>query len=404
MSDELRQLVAPIDTASFVDEHFGSKPLFVARDDATLASLFSFVHSDRWVPFARELEAASRVDGVQRQTRITPEQIVSCFGNGMTICADISSEPTLGDWLRRFAHGLRLIGTPFAKLYASPSGMGFATHFDVHHVFVCQVIGSKKWRYSQRPAIEAPDCNGKVDRRGQPVWAFPRDEETIVGDNGEPLPPPTALEEVTLTPGDCLYLPPGTWHVAEAVEKSVAVSISPPRTPVYQLIAKTLEDLLMTRVEWRRDVFTRDSKSVVPADVADVLASRLRELEAMIGALDPRALHRVWRSNAWAHHRGSAAPPTSVARTTILVHRDEDALSFLVAPQRDGDEAVFFYADGSELSLPIASKTFVERLREESRFVVSDALSWDASLNDDDALEILQELTNVGLLREDQGT
>ena len=115
-------------------------------------------------------------------------------------------------------------GLPFAKLYASPADAGFAIHFDQYHVMVAQLSGSKRWRFSPAPVVDAPIASGKLDASGAPVWCDPHDGMPIARDDGQLIDPPDLdkLEEAVLTEGDFLYLPPGSWHVARALGHSLA--------------------------------------------------------------------------------------------------------------------------------------------------------------------------------------
>lgn len=76
---------------------------------------------------------------------------------------------------------------------------GFAPHFDDVDVFVVQAEGRKRWRvYAPLPHAALPRVSSHD---------FPNTPEAI----GEPL------LDVTLQPGDLLYLPRGTIHQAEAL-------------------------------------------------------------------------------------------------------------------------------------------------------------------------------------------
>jgi hypothetical protein len=319
----------------------------------------------------------------------------------MTICANVARDPTLAPSLTRLARELALSGTPFAKIYASPNDRGFALHFDAFHVFVCQLVGKKRWRYSATPTVVAPIYSGKLDAEGEPVWSHPREGEPIADDGGRPIaaPPASELEEVVLSEGDVLYLPPGTWHEARAIGRSVALSISPPRAPIYQLIARTLEDHLTMRAAWRRDLFSRDRSAAVPAEVAEAFRDRMQELRELLDGFDERTLHRVWRINASAHAPAERIEPQAIAVDDRLEPTD-DLRRYLIAPgSPGGEDEIHFYAGGSEWSLPIAARAFVDRLKERERFTVDEALALDPSLRREEALEILQELASAGLLQ-----
>jgi len=96
-----------------------------------------------------------------------------------------------------------------ANAYATPgSAQGFAVHHDTHDVFVLQVAGRKRWRI-YAPVLELP--------LGPQRWSG--------ADPGEPV------DELTLEPGDTLYLPRGWPHEAVAQEEDslhLTIGLHPP--------------------------------------------------------------------------------------------------------------------------------------------------------------------------------
>ena len=112
-----------------------------------------------------------------------------------------------------YCRGLeRELGFPVqANAYATPaSAQGFAVHHDTHDVFVLQVAGTKRWRIYE-PVVELP----LTTQRWSPD----------LGDPGQPI------EELTLQPGDTLYLPRGWPHEAVAQEDDtlhLTIGLHPP--------------------------------------------------------------------------------------------------------------------------------------------------------------------------------
>jgi len=86
-----------------------------------------------------------------------------------------------------------------ANVYCSfKQVQAFSTHFDLHDVFVLQTEGEKLWRvYSAR-----------ADNPVQPVPPGDEAEKWLIATRGE------TLFEVTMQPGDLLYLPRGQYHDA----------------------------------------------------------------------------------------------------------------------------------------------------------------------------------------------
>jgi bifunctional lysine-specific demethylase and histidyl-hydroxylase NO66 len=100
-----------------------------------------------------------------------------------------------------YCRGLeQALGFPVqANAYATPAAaQGFAVHHDTHDVFVLQVAGTKRWRIYE------------------PVVALPLSGQRWSPGLGDPGPP---VDDLTLEPGDTLYLPRGWPHEAVAQER-----------------------------------------------------------------------------------------------------------------------------------------------------------------------------------------
>jgi lysine-specific demethylase/histidyl-hydroxylase NO66 len=140
-----------------------------------------------------------------------------------------------------------------ANAYATPGGaQGFAVHHDTHDVFVLQVAGSKRWRI-YAPVLELP-------LRGQ-RWS---------PELGDPGPP---VDDLTLRPGDTLYLPRGWAHEAAAQEHdSLHITVGM-HVPTRLDALRAALDECGDDVEFRRSIGT---DGALPAELLDRLAERLR--------------------------------------------------------------------------------------------------------------------------------
>jgi lysine-specific demethylase/histidyl-hydroxylase NO66 len=154
-----------------------------------------------------------------------------------------------------YCRGLeRELGFPVqANAYATPaSAQGFAIHHDTHDVFVLQVAGTKRWRIYE-PRFELP-LNGQ---RWSPA----------LGDPGAPV------DELTLQPGDTVYLPRGWPHEAVAQDDDslhLTIGLHPP-TRLDALRAAL--DECGADVEFRRAV---GADGALPDTLLERLAGRLR--------------------------------------------------------------------------------------------------------------------------------
>lgn len=82
-----------------------------------------------------------------------------------------------------------------------PQSRGFATHHDVHDVFVLQLFGSKRWHVHE-PVQQWP-------LRSQEWTGYRAQVEAAAASD--------AVLDAVLQPGDCLYLPRGYLHAATAL-------------------------------------------------------------------------------------------------------------------------------------------------------------------------------------------
>lgn len=402
IDDPLEVMLRPLPVADFLATHWDRAAVHVQGPAERFSAIYDVAdwHARRHVGAT---DAARVEDGRQHQARIGVGEIDAAFDVGATVCADVSSSPRLAAALRRLRQ--RLVPGPepaFAKLYASPVDAGFAMHMDAHHVFVLQLEGRKRWTYSPSPVVTAPLWGGKLEG-GRPVHTFPRDGAPIADDRGRALAAPGADDLVTieLAPGDCLYLPPGSWHTTRALEPSIAISLSPPRQAAVTFVLRALEQHLALVPELRRDlVRLHEGPGPVPAEIRRAIDGALAAVVRTATDLDRRALHRAWALQAHAADEVvDEPPPTSpIRRKDVLVHADVRGFTWVVAPV-EGGEQLCLYRDGAEWTLPVDARGFVDALARHPEFVAESALAWDRRLDWDAAREVLQQLADAGVLR-----
>ena len=140
-----------------------------------------------------------------------------------------------------------------ANAYYTPrSAQGLAVHHDTHDVICLQVSGEKRWLVYE-PAIELPLKDQRYSKE--------------LGGPGE------AVEDVTLTPGDTLYLPRGWLHEALTSDTdSLHVTIG---VNLYTWLDafKAALDECGEELEFRRSV---SDDGETEADLLQLLAARLR--------------------------------------------------------------------------------------------------------------------------------
>jgi ribosomal protein L16 Arg81 hydroxylase len=270
--DPVRLTLDPIELDEFLTNGFERRPLAIARSErgrfdeilsaddverlicstGIRAPAFRLVADGAPVPLGEYTEDIAwrpgSFDAIARVDRVAAEH-----ADGATIVLQalhLHWRPAAV-----YCRGLeQRLGFPVqANAYATPAAaQGFAVHHDTHDVFVLQVSGTKRWRI-YAPVLELP-LGGQ---RWSPAL-------------GEPGPP---VDELTLEPGDTLYLPRGWPHdaVAQADDSlHITVGLHPP-TRLDALRAAL--DECAGELEFRRAI---GPEGEIPRELIDRLADRLQ--------------------------------------------------------------------------------------------------------------------------------
>lgn len=396
----LGRLLAPVAPDRFFERMWSRRSVHLRAESDRFSELLP---AGGWLALLEHaviVDAATRdATGRQQQRRIEPAVAKDAFAQGQTICADVSRAPAVAELLGAMHGALRSYrGTPFAKLYVSPPGAGFAPHMDGDHVFVVQLSGKKRWWYSGEPALPNAPLGGKVVD-GHAVHTFPRDGVPIVDEEGEPLPAfdRTTAKSVTLEQGDVLYLPPGTWHTTDAETESIAISLSPARTPLFVLALDALRERLQDRRTLWPDVVAPERASGISRRVEQTTSGAADALRAAVATLADDDLRLHWARETFARAESPSAPVPELGPDDRLEHAD-GGFALLPAPADDGEPAVFLFRPGVELELPVQARTFIERLAATPSFTVRDAAAFDPSWSRDDVVGVLNGLVEAGVL------
>jgi hypothetical protein len=261
----------PVAVDHFLAEHWERRPLLVARGEpARFDSILGREDVHRLVCETGIRTPAFRLvkDGEQVALREYTEEIPWRPGSfsGTAVVERVAEEFERGATI--VLQGLHLhwhpaalycrelevaLGCPAqANAYYTPAAArGFDVHHDTHDVFVLQVAGSKRWRWYE-PLRELPLKNQK--------WA---DED---GESGEPV------ADVTLEPGDTLYLPRGWPHDAFTSDtESLHLTIGLHPATRMDALRAALESCA-DEVEFRRGL---GGEGVLPEELVERLAARL---------------------------------------------------------------------------------------------------------------------------------
>ena len=401
----LAVLLPGVDLDDFHARHFGQRSLHRSGPVERYAEVYDLQAFER-LEHILAIDAATRdAKGRQQQVRIEPWQAPALRTAGVTLCADVRTEPLLARFLDRLQRRMDTGPGGFAKLYVSADGAGFATHFDRDHVFVLQLVGSKRWRYGEQPVAPWTLCGGKLGPHGHPVHTHPRDGEPVIVD-GRPLPAPTpdSLQTITLQPGDVLYLPPGTWHETRAKGDSVALSVSVPRRSALEVVLDELRDRLSEDPRLWRDISVPPSQAVpgpVPAAAIEALGGVVERVRAGLQGLDSDVLVQRWCRQVYGVpplEPTSAALTRSVERSHRLALADPRGLVWMMDRDPDGAEVVVIHAMGEAFTLPGQARPFVEALARHRSFVAEQAAKWDPQLDWSGTAEVLGQLLEAGVL------
>jgi ribosomal protein L16 Arg81 hydroxylase len=216
------QLLFPFDVAEFFAHFWGRTPLYIDGASSKFDSLPNMqdlpsllggrLSGSRWTKGYVHSAQASFIDraGNIRHIPAIPSMWPDLFNAGVSLCfgaVDQYSED-LNALTRGIAATTRLPGTIVTTCYLTPPFSGSGMHFDSQNAFFMQVSGKKHWKISASPAWQDAPTNLQLSLLGAPkTKAFLESMGIVIAS-----PQETRLQEVTLSPGDTLYLPPGCWH------------------------------------------------------------------------------------------------------------------------------------------------------------------------------------------------
>lgn len=340
-------LLAPMNVEKFLEEHWEpQKPLYIPGHATKFADLMdreAFIKAITGMPNDGKLQLrvgyTNPDDTGSAYGFFGGREALEHFDRGATICA--TSLEHVEPRVRAFRDALaaqwpspdRLI----VNCYYSPEGQGFGTHYDPQSVWVMQLEGRKRWFYSTERAV-----------------AFPSEGITAMElrVNGSPqLEAAESMQEIELKPGDVLYLPPGTWHRAEAQGYSLALSVSQLTYGTRRLVGRMMRNVLLDREEFRRHfpLPVRGSTEIEPH-----LERLLSEMKKAVNDLTVNDLRDLWahmslpKSAQGARAEVAATDPVRVA-APLAAFADERRRSITV------------YRNQKKYELPWACRPLLER-------------------------------------------
>jgi 50S ribosomal protein L16 3-hydroxylase len=271
-------LLAGFPRARFLAEHYLRAPFAHQGGAESLATLAS------WEAIERILREPDPDVLVARRGQLAPASApgdvrqareLSARGQTLVIRHAETRDPALGALARAFAADF---AAPVnIHLYATPPGEhGFGWHYDAEEVFAIQCAGVKRYTLRKNtlhpwPLVETLPTDMGFEHEVTPIW------------------------ECTLAPGDWLYMPSGTWHLARAESESLSLAVGLLPPAAIHIFDALRADLLRS-IEWRQRLGLLGRAATESPEAA---RTRLAELLTVLGAdlgrrlSDPRFQDRL---------------------------------------------------------------------------------------------------------------
>ena len=222
----IETIIGPTSLASFMDVHWDDAPLVIQGRNPELyegllaiEELDQLVHSSglryptfRLVREGKEIPTSEYTVGPLEWGTGTVSGFIDLdstrdlMRRGCTLVMESCQRlhRPIAELSRLFEHTFQC-PSPVNLYVTPPRTQGFQPHFDVQNVFVLQLHGTKHWKV-YGPHIERPLPSQAVHGA---------------------VPPGPLLHDITLTPGDLLYIPRGFVHCAHTSgELSTHLSVS----------------------------------------------------------------------------------------------------------------------------------------------------------------------------------
>ncbi|CAN5354816.1 hypothetical protein BH09ACT1_BH09ACT1_07830 [soil metagenome] len=388
-----------VDAVEFADRYWATSPVLSRAADLgqDFSDLFSTEAVDELTshralrtPFVRMANEGSVLTpsrytapggfGAEIGDQLNPDKVLEEFAAGATLVLQglhRTWEP-LAEFTRQLVADL---GHPCqVNAYITPaSSRGFDPHYDVHDVFVIQIVGEKHWTIHE-PAHPDP-------LRDQP-WS---DHKDAVAEAARHTP---AIDE-TFRPGDVLYLPRGWIHSAVALGGvSIHLTIG--------VAALTRFDVVQALISRAADDAGLRSSLPMGVDLSDplVVESLVRETTTALTAnlVEPAAdfvAERIGRTQRSAFRPEPIEPIATVMAMAGMTG------STPVILRQGLDVRVSLVGDSVRLVLPGKTVT----LPAEAHDAVDDLLGGDettagslAGLDPDSSLVVARRLVREGVL------
>lgn len=213
----------------------------VLADPRLPVSSLRLVRDGQDIPVSKV--SSTRTDAIGAQTSLVDSvKLAREMSQGTTVVAGALHRlnPVIGRFARKLSEesgsaiGVNAYITP-------PSNRGLNLHYDHHDVLVIQIEGDKRWTLAGFGAELPTDAE---------AWHRIGEQRRT-----EILSAATGGERLTMTPGDCLYIPRGYLHAAQTLTaNSIHLTIAFHPYSVSQLLIELVRHAAARHAWFRRDL------------------------------------------------------------------------------------------------------------------------------------------------------
>lgn len=304
-ADVVSCLVKPLDVSTFLADYFQKISVVLPGNGETrvpfsLERLRRILRrAENAMPQGFSLEATFRSSSRERLFPINAGHVGHLLDAGATVCATNIHlmDEQVDRYVRIIKERFSFSGVLGVNCYLSPDGAGFRMHFDSKTAIILQVAGSKRWVFSDRPALEFPRRAARF-LESDLEFAHPQ----IRREDWEAVEAPDErqLRTAKLHPGDVLHFPAGAWHEAQAEGYSLALTLAFQAPNFSLFILPLVAEELRKITEWRAGppAAVDLDNDVQQENVEKYVQARILELQNVVSQLrsdDPR-LFQQWQA------------------------------------------------------------------------------------------------------------
>jgi len=273
--DSFASLIAPLGSDAFFNHYWERQPFHVRRGrPGYFDALFGMADVDRLIgsQLFRDGDVRIAKDGAltpfaefSRGGVANRAAMLQAYANGATLVFEHLNRHHAGLGRAMACCEVELEFPIRVNSYLTPArSKGFSRHYDTHDVLVLQVSGSKTWQIYDNPL------------------PLPHEEQAYVPAWGEQA---RLLAEITLQPGDVLYLPRGFIHGASANgDSSLHLTIGMRSLPLREVAVSAIRHAALAHPQLRQAARFRG------IDRGAVLEQARRQLHALVDEADLGAL------------------------------------------------------------------------------------------------------------------